>query len=180
MELRLIHIRHFAGEEYEGDEDTETESTAVVDEYEDENPPNDERRPLLKRQTTAKRKRKESHKSGSGGTIMILLKSFVGTGVLFLPRAFRNGGMAFSVGILLGTATLSYYCFLLLTTSRLKLKASYAEMGEIAYSRWLRNLINTSLVISQIGVSLGLPLFPLLELSKSSKWRLKMDVCNNC
>ena len=61
--------------------------------------------------------------------------------------------MAFSIGILLGVAALSYYCFLLLTSSRLRLKGSYAEMGELTLGLTLRRLINTSLVLSQIGFS---------------------------
>lgn len=85
------------------------------------------------------------------GTLFIMLKSFVGTGVLFLPRAFLNGGMLFSLLVLMGVSCLSYYCFLLLTTSRLKLKESYADMGYVVHGAWMKTLINASLVISQVG-----------------------------
>lgn len=30
-------------------------------------------------------------------TFFLLLKSFIGTGVFFLPKAFKNGGMLFSL-----------------------------------------------------------------------------------
>lgn len=107
--------------------------------------------------TPGKRKRKrKSHKSGSGsttGAALLLLKSFVGTGVLFLPRAFLNGGMLFSNLVLLFIAIVSYYCFLLLVATRLKVHASFGDMGGYIYGKHFRNMINTSLVISQIGFS---------------------------
>ena len=84
---------------------------------------------------------------------MLLLKSFVGTGVLFLPRAYLNGGMMFSNLVLLGIALLSFWCFILLVNVRLKVHASFGDMGGKIYGRWFRNLINSSLVISQIGFS---------------------------
>lgn len=84
---------------------------------------------------------------------MLLLKSFVGTGVLFLPRAFYNGGMLFSNLVLFFVAGLSYYCFVLLVQTRLKVETSFGGMGNVLYGRWMKNLINFSLVISQIGFS---------------------------
>jgi proton-coupled amino acid transporter len=101
-----------------------------------------------------KRRRKEQAGKGSpGGAAMLLLKSFVGTGVLFLPRAYLNGGMMFSNLVLLGIALLSFWCFILLVNVRLKVHASFGDMGGKIYGRWFRNLINSSLVISQIGFS---------------------------
>ena len=100
-----------------------------------------------------KRKDKSAGKATPTGAALLLLKSFVGTGVLFLPRAFLNGGMVFSNVVLLGVAALSYYCFVLLVTTRLRVEHSFGDMGLALYGRWLRNLINFSLVISQIGFS---------------------------
>ncbi len=87
------------------------------------------------------------------GAALLLLKSFVGTGVLFLPKAFLNGGMLFSCLVLLGIACLSYYCFLLLCSTRLNFPFSFGEMGYRLYGKTLLVLINFSLVISQIGFS---------------------------
>ncbi|KAK5123952.1 hypothetical protein LTR85_002149 [Meristemomyces frigidus] len=104
--------------------------------------------------TPAKRKRRRKAREGKGtpfGAAMLLLKSFVGTGVLFLPRAFLNGGMLFSNLILLFIACLSYYCFILLVSTRLKVHASFGDMGGQIYGKHFKNLINFSLVISQIG-----------------------------
>ncbi|EME80698.1 GLN1 polyamine transporter [Pseudocercospora fijiensis CIRAD86] len=156
---------HFAGEELEEDDEV-----LGIDEYfssdayeettiQDDGSDRDERdwgedSALL---TPAKRKRKrKAQPKGKGtpfGAAMLLLKSFVGTGVLFLPRAYLNGGMAFSNIVLFFLAALSYYCFILLVSIRLKIHASYGDMGSKIYGNYFRNLINFSLVISQIGFS---------------------------
>ena len=153
---------HFAGEEYESDED-EDEGTRVEYDWETREGQDDyfgdagqavpaEERPLIRRATTMRRRYEDTApKKGAVGTILILLKSFVGTGVLFLPRAFLNGGMVFSFVTLALVAAVSYYCFVLLTKSRLALKGSYAEMGEMVHGKWMRFIINFSLVVSQIG-----------------------------
>ncbi|KAF2178633.1 amino acid transporter [Zopfia rhizophila CBS 207.26] len=100
-----------------------------------------------------KRKEKSAGRSSPTGAALLLLKSFVGTGVLFLPRAFLNGGMLFSNLVLLGVAALSYYCFVLLVSTRLVIEHSFGDMGYHLYGNWMRNMINFSLVISQIGFS---------------------------
>ena len=142
---------HFAGEPLEDDSDqTPSEVTDDQDQRDQDSP--DEQRPLLQRTLSKPYRREDSNpKKGVFGTVLILLKSFVGTGVMFLPRAFLNGGMVFSVCLLVGVACISYYCFLLLTRSRLVLKASFAKMGQLTNGRTMQGLINGSLVISQVG-----------------------------
>ena len=104
-----------------------------------------------------RRRRTKSNERGSIGTntpfgaALLLLKSFVGTGVLFLPKAYLNGGMMFSNVVLLGVAMLSYYCFILLVNTRLKVTGSFGDIGGILYGKWLRVLILSSVALSQIG-----------------------------
>jgi proton-coupled amino acid transporter len=156
---------HFAGEELEEDDEVlEQDEYFSSDYYEEATTDGDddhhsdrdvaEDAALL---TPGKRKRKrKSRETGKGtplGAAMLLLKSFVGTGVLFLPRAYLNGGMLFSNVVLLVLAGLSYYCFILLVSIRLKVKSSYGDMGGKIFGNYFRNLINFSLVISQIGFS---------------------------
>jgi proton-coupled amino acid transporter len=85
------------------------------------------------------------------GAALLLLKSFVGTGVLFLPKAYLNGGMLFSNLVLLFVAALSYYCFVLLVNTRLKVDGSFGDIGGILYGKWMRTTILFSIVISQLG-----------------------------
>lgn len=150
---------HFAGESLEEDDevlgpDEYFSSDAQSGEHsEDEDREYGESSALL---TPGKRRKRKPKKSANGsptGAALLLLKSFVGTGVLFLPRAFLNGGMVFSNLVLLGVAGLSYTCFVLLVSTRLAVEASFGDMGFHLYGRWMRNMINFSLVISQIGFS---------------------------
>ncbi|KAL9014539.1 MAG: hypothetical protein Q9173_000816 [Seirophora scorigena] len=164
---------HFAGEELEEikEEDEEEESDDYAsDSYEGgeyfdnapesgNEPHHDETNALLAPATPGRRRRHQRRTSGRVsvgrnsplGAASMLLKSFVGTGVLFLPKAYLNGGMLFSNVVLLFVAALSYYCFILLVNTRLKVEASFGDMGGILYGRWLRVLILTSVALSQIG-----------------------------
>jgi proton-coupled amino acid transporter len=154
---------HFAGEELEDEYDDEEDDYFSSSAYEDTIRDGDgtdegeygERSGLL--DTPGKRRRRKDKKAAHGasprGAALLLLKSFVGTGVLFLPKAFLNGGMLFSCLTLLFVAALSYYCFLLLCSTRIAVPASFGGMGKRLYGKWLLILINFSLVISQIGFS---------------------------
>ena len=150
---------HFAGEELEEDDEvlrpgeyfTSGSEGDIYEEGSDEEPM--EESALL---TPSRHKRRRRGRGGSGqnspmSAALLLLKSFVGTGVLFLPRAYLNGGMLFSNLVLLFVAALSYYCFVLLVTTRLKVDGSFGDIGGILYGPWMRNLILASIVLSQIG-----------------------------
>ncbi|KAF3069022.1 Vacuolar amino acid transporter 3 [Daldinia childiae] len=150
---------HFAGEELEEDDEVlgpgEYFSSGESDDFYDSE---EEREPMEDSAllTPSKRKRRRRVRGGSGNNspfnaALLLLKSFVGTGVLFLPRAYFNGGMLFSNLVLLFVAALSYYCFVLLVTTRLKVEGSFGDIGGILYGDWMRKLILFSIVISQIG-----------------------------
>ncbi|KAK0521237.1 hypothetical protein OC835_006951 [Tilletia horrida] len=83
--------------------------------------------------------------------VLMLLKSFVGTGILFLGKAFFNGGLLFSVVVLCAVAVISLASFLLLVKANLKVPASFGEMGGILYGPKMRIAILSSIVLSQLG-----------------------------
>jgi solute carrier family 36 (proton-coupled amino acid transporter) len=155
---------HFAGEDLEEDDEAlqpgeyfssgpEDEDLADGDDGSDDDRDAMEDSALL---TPGRRKRKRKPRASTGnnspmGAALILLKSFVGTGVLFLPRAYMNGGMVFSNLVLLFVASLSYYCFVLLVTTRLKVPGSFGDIGGTLYGWWMRTAILASIVLSQIG-----------------------------
>ncbi|CAM9416961.1 unnamed protein product, partial [Phaeothamnion confervicola] len=58
------------------------------------------------------------HLSSDRQTFVNTLISFVGAGILGLPYAFRQGGMAMSTAVLLIVGGLSLYCMLLLVECR--------------------------------------------------------------
>ena len=154
---------HFAGEELEEDDEVLLpgeyfSSGEDEDDYFFGGDSDEDREPMEESAllTPSRRKRRRKGRGGSGKNspmtaALLLLKSFVGTGVLFLPRAYLNGGMTFSVLVLFFVAALSYYCFVLLVSCRLKIDGSFGDIGGILYGKWMRTLILASVVLSQVG-----------------------------
>ncbi|KAK6334122.1 neutral amino acid transporter [Orbilia brochopaga] len=140
---------HFAGEELE---EEEFDPGALT---QDDEEAADEQTGLLAGGRRPKRvptKSEMAHGKGSvRGAILLLLKSFVGTGVLFLPKAFKNGGMLFCISLLLGVAAISYWCFVLLVRTRMKVNGSFGDIGGALYGNGMRIAILASIVVSQIG-----------------------------
>ncbi|SCU88111.1 LADA_0E08262g1_1 [Lachancea dasiensis] len=140
---------HFAGQDLSEDEDEDLDKTHPVEE--------DEETALLgespaKRRAAIRAMRRGAHKSSTLKAVLLLLKSFIGSGVLFLPRAFHNGGWAFSSFSLLTCCLLSYHCFILLINTKNKLKVNgYGDLGGAIYGRHMENAILGSIVLSQIG-----------------------------
>ena len=155
---------HFAGEDLEEDDEVlEPDEYFSSDAWEDHGYDGgaSHREPgegsaLLTPGTPGLRKRMHKERGTTGNNssfnaALLLLKSFVGTGVLFLPRAYLNGGMLFSNLVLLGVASLSYYCFILLVNTRLKVDGSFGDIGGALYGKHMRTLILSSIVLSQVG-----------------------------
>ena len=90
-------------------------------------------------------------KCSSWSSALQLIKSFVGTGVLFLPRAFLNGGMLFSTMVLIGVAIYCFWCFLTLVACGAEVPGEYGDIGERIVGRWMYYMIQGSLVLSQMG-----------------------------
>ncbi|KAJ2380947.1 hypothetical protein GGI23_007689, partial [Coemansia sp. RSA 2559] len=86
-------------------------------------------------------------------SFFLLIKSFIGSGVLFLPRAFYNGGLLFSSVCMLISACLSLYTMLLLIKCYEKIHCGYGEMGRRLYGKWVERAVLLSIVVSQIGFS---------------------------
>lgn len=146
---------HFAGEELEEDDEVlGPDEYFSSDTWDDEAREVGEDSALLRPETPGRRKRKPRGGTGNTtrtGAALLLLKSFVGTGVLFLPRAFLNGGMVFSSLVLLGVSLLSFYCFILLVNTRLKIDGSFGDIGGVLYGKHMRRIILGSIVLSQLG-----------------------------
>ncbi|KAK6885882.1 Vacuolar amino acid transporter 4 [Candida tropicalis] len=133
---------HFAGEQLEDDEN-------ITNHYKYLLPSEDvgEQEPLIARDNFNPRGTATDRKA-----YFLLLKAFVGTGVLFLPKAFANGGLLFSIGLLAFFALLSWWCYTILVYTKMATRvSSFAEIGMKLYGPWLQRLILSSIVISQIG-----------------------------
>lgn len=143
----------FAGEDLA---DTDDDESAIDDtERQPLNDENDgrpaERRPLLgKRKST--RRLKQQGDASTTKTFFTLLKAFVGTGILFLPKAFRNGGILASSITLVVVSLVTCVCFHLLLQCRAKCGGGgYGELGEAIVGRRFRSVVLASITLSQLG-----------------------------
>ncbi|KAI1317281.1 neutral amino acid transporter [Mortierella claussenii] len=81
----------------------------------------------------------------------LLGKAFVGTGVLFLPRAFMNGGILFSCLMLAAVAFICCVAFLMLIKVRLVIRENFQDMGLVLYGKYMRLAVLLAVALSQIG-----------------------------
>ncbi|RLM00338.1 hypothetical protein CFD26_108248 [Aspergillus turcosus] len=132
----------FAGEDLA---ETEDESAIATEDLEHEA----ERRPLLGRRRTTRVARPGD--SSRIKTFFTLLKAFIGTGIIFLPKAFRNGGILFSSIALVTVAAVTSLCFHLLLECRKGHGGGYGDIGERIAGPRFRSLILASITISQLG-----------------------------
>jgi proton-coupled amino acid transporter len=106
-----------------------------------------ERSPLLPRTKSATSVQGTSAKKA----FFMLLKAFVGTGVLFLPQAFKNGGAGFSLILMVVLGYLTLHCMaLLVETSRSMGGLSFGDLGERLFSKKMKQLVLGSIAISQV------------------------------
>ncbi|TVY82995.1 Vacuolar amino acid transporter [Lachnellula suecica] len=134
----------FAGEDLAESED----ESAVEDGDEEEI--SGERRPLLGRRKSSRAAAKKGDATLTG-TFFLLMKSFIGTGVMFLPKAFKNGGILFSSITLITVSLVSCLAFHLLLKCRSRYGGGYGEIGEAIAGDKMRGIILGSIAISQIG-----------------------------
>ncbi|KAF7289594.1 Aa-trans domain-containing protein [Mycena chlorophos] len=152
----LYIFGHFAGEDLEDDEEDEEDEETLTGEP-------TETSALLGTTTTSRisrsrsRRRRSSLSRGRNGTAtvgqayLMLLKAFVGTGVLFLGKGFYNGGLLFSALLFVFIAFISLYSFLLLVYTKFVVSGSFGDIGGALYGPWMRYLILGSIIVSQIG-----------------------------
>ena len=108
-----------------------------------------ERRPLLGRRQSSKVAKKGE--AGTFKTFFTLLKAFIGTGIMFLPKAFQNGGILFASTTLLSVSAISTLAFHLLLKCRAKYQGGYGELGGAIGGPKLRAVILASITLSQLG-----------------------------
>ncbi|PIA13119.1 hypothetical protein COEREDRAFT_49829 [Coemansia reversa NRRL 1564] len=125
---------HFAGGDYPSDEDEPEEEES-------------EQTRLIRRSSTTR-----STNTASGRkAFFLLLKAFVGTGVLVLPKAFANGGLAASIGVVAFVAWYAWHCMTLLGEVYLRIGASYSELGARLFGPRAGTVITISIVTAQVG-----------------------------
>ncbi|KAJ2648589.1 hypothetical protein IWW40_003775 [Coemansia sp. RSA 1250] len=131
---------HFAGEDYASDiDDTEDEMPSI-------------RAPLLRRRQQRKAAQRSIHATASSRkAFFLLLKAFVGTGVLVLPRAFANGGLLASAGVVALVAWYAWHCMILLGYVYVHVGGSYSQIGAKLYGPWAGKVVTVSIATAQLG-----------------------------
>ncbi|KAJ1729666.1 hypothetical protein LPJ61_003408 [Coemansia biformis] len=142
---------HFAGDDYPSDEDDplDEDEAAAARPYPHGVGPIETTR--LLRAQAAKRQREIKATASPKKAFFLLVKAFVGTGVLVLPRAFRNGGLLFSSVLMAGIAWYALHCMVLLADVYQRLGGSYGDLALKLYGRPLRYCVLVSIVLAQLG-----------------------------
>ncbi|KAF9918051.1 neutral amino acid transporter [Lobosporangium transversale] len=89
----------------------------------------------------------------------MLFKTFIASGILFLPNAFKNGGILFAPIFMTLIAILCLHSFLLLVQCRELHPGSYGDIGQRFYGRWMRYIVLFAIAISQFGFCCGYCIF---------------------
>ncbi|KAL9557337.1 hypothetical protein PS6_001881 [Mucor atramentarius] len=93
----------------------------------------------------------ESPKASVGKAMFMFLKAFIGSGVLFLPKAFEHGGLALSCVLMVIIACICLFAFLRLVNTQLVVGGSYGDIGQVLFGRWVKYIVLFFIVISQMG-----------------------------
>ncbi|PFH35044.1 transmembrane amino acid transporter protein [Besnoitia besnoiti] len=96
----------------------------------------------------------EKKKSGFWWTGVIILKSFIGGGFLFLPHVFMRGGLILSfITFFLGFAMALYCMILLVRCCKPGLVECYEDIAELTYGPWGGRAVEVCIVASQLSFS---------------------------
>lgn len=98
--------------------------------------------------------------------LLALLKSFIGTGVLFLPNGFKNGGALFSPILLAVVAYLTIYAMIRLLECQKLVGGTYGYIGAAAYGRWGHRMVQASIVLMQAGFCCTYVIFVATNMSE--------------
>lgn len=105
-------------------------------------------------ENNALKKAKEEPKVSNFKVVLLILKSMLGSGLMFLPKAFYNGGILFSSVVLVFFGLLATTCMLLLLQCQRKCGekgSTFQEIAFQAYGKHAASSVKFSLVVSQLG-----------------------------
>ncbi|KAI8373976.1 transmembrane amino acid transporter protein-domain-containing protein [Choanephora cucurbitarum] len=109
-----------------------------------------------------------------GKALFMLLKAFIGTGVIFLPGSFLSGGLVLSIVLMVVLAIICCIAFQILVKAQQSIGGSYGDVAQHLYGPYLKHLIQFFLCISQIGFVCSYLIFI------SENIGIVVDTINNC
>mmetsp|Transcript_99091 Transcript_99091/g.212282 ORF Transcript_99091/g.212282 Transcript_99091/m.212282 type:complete len:544 (+) Transcript_99091:180-1811(+) len=93
-------------------------------------------------------------------TAVAIFKSFIGSGITFMPWAFCQGGWLFSVIFLVVIGALNYYCIvLLLRTADRTGMSNFGDIAELVFGFKGKIAVQFSLVSAQFGICIAYFIF---------------------
>lgn len=85
-------------------------------------------------------------------TAVIILKSFIGGGFLFLPHAMMKGGLILSLITLVLVFCLALYCMILLVRCcQPGVADHYEDVAEVTFGTWGARVVEFCVVLSQLS-----------------------------
>lgn len=94
----------------------------------------------------------DSSKVTAVHAFFVAVKAFVGTGALFLPKGFSNGGLLFSSILMAVVAYSTLHCMILLADTSAHFRGlSYGDVSKKIYGQWMKNIVMVSICLSQAG-----------------------------
>ncbi|KAK3949193.1 transmembrane amino acid transporter protein-domain-containing protein [Pseudoneurospora amorphoporcata] len=144
----------FAGEDLadsDGEEAIEDDESEAEQEEVEEEARIGETTALLGRRLSHRLPKSRSATAGTTKTFFTLIKAFVGTGIMFLPKAFANGGLLFSSLAMVVVSAVTMIAFHLLLRCKQHHGGGYGEIGAAISGERMRTLILASITISQLG-----------------------------
>jgi proton-coupled amino acid transporter len=153
----------FAGEDLNDSDDED----AIIDDEDEEiaraaeaeaadSATSNERRPLLGHKPSTRSLAPRAANATLSGTFFTLLKAFIGTGIMFLPKAFYNGGILVSSLTMIFISCVTMLAFHLLLECKRRVVADghgggYGDIGAAVLGRRMRTIILGSVTLSQLG-----------------------------
>ena len=92
-------------------------------------------------------------------TVFLLIKAFLGTGIIFLPKAFYVAGLIPSILMLLLSAFVSLWGLLLLADAAAVIPGSYQDIAMALYGPKFRALVLASIAVAQFSFAMIYILF---------------------
>lgn len=72
----------------------------------------------------------------------------MGSGILFLPNGFQEGGWLFGIIAMFVSVIVTFYCIYLLIKVKLKVGGSYSDIGQMAWGKFGKYITDICIAVA--------------------------------
>ncbi|CAO3634612.1 unnamed protein product [Cunninghamella echinulata] len=90
-------------------------------------------------------------RTSTGKALLMFLKAFIGSGVLFLPKGFEHGGLLLSIFLMILIASICLFAFLKLVKTQQVIGGTYGDVANKLYGTYMCYLVLFFIALSQLG-----------------------------